>query len=59
MESIPIVDAHQHFWSFDEERYGWIDQGTMSVLRRNFLPEDLEPIIHHAGVSSTIVVQAE
>ncbi len=31
----------------------------MSILRRDFLPADLAPIIQHSGVSSTVAVQAE
>ena len=48
-----MIDAHQHFWRFNEEEYGWIDP-SMSVLRRDFLPEDLLRL----GVENTVAVQA-
>ena len=31
------VDAHQHFWIYNQEEYKWIDE-SMVKLRRNFLP---------------------
>ena len=51
------IDAHQHFWRYDAARYGWID-GTMTALRRDFLPDDLAPLMRADGVDATIAVQA-
>jgi L-fuconolactonase len=50
------VDTHQHFWRYTADEYGWIDE-SMSCLRRNFLPEDLEPELKRAGFDGSIVVQ--
>jgi L-fuconolactonase len=50
------LDAHQHFWRYDEEQYGWIPKG--SPLRRNWLPEDLQPLLERAGLEGSIAVQA-
>ena len=36
------IDAHQHFWMYNPHDYGWISD-SMAVLRRDFLPPDLEP----------------
>src|SRR5262249_52568470 len=52
-----MLDAHQHFWLYDAALYAWID-GTMTALRRDFLPEDLDPLMRKDGVSATIAVQA-
>jgi len=52
-----MIDSHQHFWRYDAAQYGWID-GTMAPLKRNFLPEDLAPLIDAEGVDGTIAVQA-
>jgi L-fuconolactonase len=52
------IDAHQHFWIYHPVRDSWIDE-TMQVLRRNFLPEDLSPIIQENLIDGTIVVQAD
>jgi hypothetical protein len=37
------IDAHQHFWTYNPEEYGWIDE-RMSVLKRDFLPAELEAL---------------
>jgi L-fuconolactonase len=52
------IDAHQHFWIFDPVRDSWIDE-SMSIIRRNFLPEDLEPILKQNGLDGCIVVQSD
>ena len=51
------IDAHQHFWIYDPIRDSWIDN-SMSVLKQNYLPEDLNSIIYDLGINGTIVVQA-
>lgn len=52
-----IIDAHHHLWQFNEKDYGWMDD-SMQVLRRDYLPGELEEEIKKAGVSGTVVVQA-
>lgn len=51
------IDAHQHFWRYDPAEYGWIDE-SMSALRRDFLPHDLEPLLQAAGFGGCVAVQA-
>jgi L-fucono-1,5-lactonase len=51
------IDAHQHFWRYQPAEYGWIDD-TMAVLRRDFLPADLEPLLRGAGFEGCVAVQA-
>jgi len=51
------IDAHQHFWRYDAAQYGWIDD-AMAALRRDFLPEDLAPMIERAGFAACVAVQA-
>ena len=51
------VDAHQHFWRYSEEEFGWIDD-AMASIRRDFLPADLLPLLEDAGVDATVAVQA-
>jgi len=51
------IDAHQHFWSYDPDEYGWIDD-RMEVLRRNYLPEDLQPELTASGFTGSVAVQA-
>lgn len=51
------LDAHQHFWRYTAEDYGWIDD-AMSAIRRDFLPTDLAPVLAAAGLDGAIAVQA-
>ena len=51
------IDTHQHFWRYSPEQYGWIGD-TMSSIRRDFLPNDLETEIELARIDGVISVQA-
>ncbi|MGI8991790.1 MAG: amidohydrolase family protein [Bryobacteraceae bacterium] len=51
------IDAHQHFWDLDRFTYAWMPPQP-SRLRRNFLPEDLEPILAEHRFDGTVLVQA-
>jgi L-fuconolactonase len=51
------VDAHQHFWQFIEADYGWIDD-SMHVLRQDFLPDDLAPLLKAQEIDVSVAVQA-
>jgi L-fuconolactonase len=53
----PIVDAHQHFWDIDRFDYWWLTP-ERDVLRRNYLPEDLIPLLSQSSVNRTVAVQA-
>ncbi|WP_246022490.1 amidohydrolase family protein [Filimonas effusa] len=52
------IDAHQHFWQFDIERDSWITE-DMSVIRRDFLPADLEPVLKSNGFDGCVLVQSD
>ncbi len=51
------IDAHHHLWKYSATEYGWIAP-DQQVIRRDFLPEDLEPLMHHFGIEGTVAVQA-
>lgn len=51
------IDAHQHFWKFDPVRDSWIDE-TMHKIQRDFLPEDLLPLLQENQFSGCVAVQA-
>lgn len=53
------IDAHQHFWQFDPVRDAWITEGAMSTIRRDFLPNDLQPILQQNGIDGCVAVQAD
>jgi L-fuconolactonase len=51
------IDAHHHLWRYTPAEYGWIDE-EMSVLRRDFLAEDVLVEMAAAGIDGTVAVQA-
>jgi len=51
------IDAHQHFWRYNADEFGWIDD-SMSSLRRDFGPDDLKLELERAGFQGSIAVQA-
>jgi L-fuconolactonase len=51
------IDAHQHFWKYDPGEYGWIDD-TMTPLRRDYLPDDLEGELNRNAFDACVAVQA-
>lgn len=52
------IDAHQHFWQLGPPfNHAWLDAPDLAPIRRDFLPEDLEPRIRSVGVDRTIFVQ--
>ncbi|GAB3533698.1 amidohydrolase family protein [Pontibacter brevis] len=52
------IDAHQHFWKFDPVRDSWITE-DMAKIRRNFGPEDLQPLLQQHGFDGCVAVQAD
>jgi L-fuconolactonase len=52
-----IIDSHQHFWQVGKFDYPWMSP-SLGVLYKDYLPEQLEPIITANGVSRTVLVQA-
>jgi len=53
-----VVDAHQHFIFPSRVHYPWLEDAALAPLRRDFTPEDLQPLLKQCGVDRTIVVQA-
>jgi L-fuconolactonase len=54
---MPVIDSHHHFWRYNPRDFGWIDD-AMRVIRRDFLPADLEKEIRAAAVDGVVSVQA-
>ena len=53
-----IIDSHQHFWNYDPIKDAWIDD-SMEVIRRDFLPKDLKPLLDENAIDGCIAVQAD
>jgi len=52
------IDSHQHFWRYEPAHYPWIGE-RMGVLKRDYLPQDLEPLLEASGFDGAIAVQAQ
>ena len=52
------IDSHQHFWNYHPDRQEWIGP-EMGTLKRDFLPEDLYPVLQASQIDGCIAVQAE
>lgn len=52
------IDAHQHFWVYNPVRDAWIDDG-MGVIRKNFLPKDLLPVLQKNNMDGCVAIQAD
>ncbi len=52
------IDSHQHFWRYNPARHSWIND-DMQVLRKDYLPEDLEPLLRARDFDGCVAVQAD
>jgi L-fuconolactonase len=52
-----MIDSHQHFWQVSRFAYPWMSS-DLGVLYRDYLPDDLAPILQQNGVKQTVLVQA-
>ncbi|CAM4383823.1 amidohydrolase [Zobellia roscoffensis] len=52
------IDSHQHFWKYEPVKHSWIDD-SMSVIRRDFLPQDLKKVYQENQVDGCVAVQAD
>jgi L-fuconolactonase len=52
------IDSHQHFWKYHPVKDAWISD-DMKVIQRDFLPEELKPILDENGINGCVAVQAD
>lgn len=52
-----MIDAHHHFWRYNEQDFGWISP-EQAMLRADFLPDQLKSKCDAVGVDGVISVQA-
>lgn len=52
------IDAHQHFWRYQPDTHGWISD-EMSVLRKDYMPEELKSSLADFSFDGSVVVQAD
>jgi L-fuconolactonase len=52
------IDAHQHFWMISRGDYDWLTAEATPTIHRDFLADDLRPLLHESRIDKTILVQA-
>lgn len=58
MDKMLTIDSHQHFWKYNPVRHSWINE-DMTVLKRDFLPNDLKPVLDTHLFDGCIAIQAD
>jgi L-fuconolactonase len=56
--STECIDAHHHLWKYSSKEYPWMSD-KMDVLRRDYVHDDLSAVAAAAGITGTVVVQAQ
>lgn len=51
------IDSHQHFWYYHLVRESWIND-AMAVIRKDFLPPDLKPVLDRNHIDGCVAVQS-
>ena len=51
------IDSHQHFWQYNGAEYTWMTD-AMQLLKQDFMPTDLDSLLHQIGFDGCIAVQA-
>ena len=52
------IDSHHHFWHYSPEAHDWIDE-SMSAIKADFLPPDLELLQKNLGFDGAVTVQVQ
>src|SRR5258708_5214905 len=52
------IDSHQHFWNYQPLRDTWITD-EMNSIRKDFLPDQLAPILKKNKIEGCVAVQAD
>ncbi len=55
---VMTIDSHQHFWRYTAASYPWMTD-KLASLRRDYLPEDLAPLLKQTGLDGCVAVQAQ
>ena len=51
------IDAHHHLWRASRGDYHWFSS-EISQIVRDFLPQDMEPLLRRYGIGKTVLIQA-
>lgn len=53
-----IIDSHQHFWIYNQQRHQWIND-DMRVIKQSFKPNELEVILKEQNIEGCVSVQVD
>lgn len=51
------IDSHQHFWNYHPAKHVWMND-DMALLKKDFYPHDLEPLLKNCNLNGCVAVQA-
>ena len=51
------LDSHQHFWHYSPTEHTWMTD-QMAILKRAYLPQDLQPLLASIDFDGCVSVQA-
>lgn len=58
-DSTPIIDAHQHYWQFQQFAYPWHKQVNLPEMNRDYLPPEILPLMQELGIGYSVLIQAD
>lgn len=53
-----MIDTHVHFWTYNKVKDAWITD-DMRILQKDFLPQNLFPVLKENNIKGAIAVQAD
>lgn len=53
------VDAHQHYWQFQNFEYAWHKQVNLPEMNKDYLPADILPHMQALGLQYSVLIQAD
>lgn len=58
-DSVATVDAHQHYWQFQNFDYPWHKQVNLPQMNRDYMPPDILPQMQALGIQYSVLIQAD
>jgi L-fuconolactonase len=58
-DSITTVDAHQHYWQYQNFEYPWHKQVNLPQMNRDYMPPDILPQMQALSIQYSVLIQAD
>lgn len=59
MPNATVVDAHQHYWQYQNFAYPWHKQVNLPQMNRDYMPPDILPQMQALGIGYSVLIQAD